>query len=517
VIAVVVFSFFINLLMFTVPLYMLQGYDRVLSSRHETTLLILTLMAAGALAVCGLLELVRSRVLVRVGLRLDALLSAPTFHAVFRRSVRERGGASAQALRDLDAVREFTAGSGLIALCDAPWVPLFLGLIFLFHPVLGLVALMAAVVIFALAAANEITTRAPLARASQGANRANSFVETSLRNAEAAAAMGMLDNLQERWAAARHKEVLSDQARASERAGSILSASKSLRMVFQVAVLGSGGYLVLQGETTPGTMIAASVVMSRALAPVEQAVGQWKNFVNAHEAYGRLKRTLDAAPTDGGMALPAPEGRITVERAAIVAPGGTTPVVRGADFEIAPGELFGIIGPSGAGKSSVARAQIEIMRGELEGLRELAEKSYYAQTRVLERERKLAGLEGRAGRLTAEIAKARGGIGEREAKIERIRQSYRKRWRTGCARASSESPSCASSWPRRACAWTAATSRRSSPGPCTTCVWPRPATWSPRATRSCRSSPSRTRAWSPRASPRATSDSSPTARSPRCA
>lgn len=359
IIAVGVFSLFINLLMFATPIYMLQVYDRVLTSRNENTLLMLTVIAVGALIVFGLLELARSRILVRAGQRLDALLSGSTFQAIFQRTIRDQKPGHGQSLRDLDTVREFITGAGLIALCDAPWVPLFIGLIFMFHVWLGIVALVAAIVIFTLAAANEFSTRGALREASQGTNRANTFVETALRNASAAAAMGMLPNLEQHWQQ-RHQGVLGHQSTASDRAGLILSTSKAVRMVFQVAILGTGGYLVLQQETTPGAMIAASIVMGRALAPVEQAVGQWRNFVNARTAYRRLDETLSGGRYEPGMSLPAPAGRISVERATVVPPGTRVPVVNGVTFTVEAGELFGIIGPSGAGKSSLARALLGV-------------------------------------------------------------------------------------------------------------------------------------------------------------
>jgi PrtD family type I secretion system ABC transporter len=361
IVVVVVFSFFINLLMFATPLYMLQVYDRVLTSRNEMTLVMLTILAVSALAVFGILELVRSRVLVRTGQRLDNLLSSQTFLSAFKAALSDQRGGHAQALRDLDQVRDFLSGAGLIALCDAPWVPLFIGLIFLFHPVLGLVALAAATVIFALATANEFATRAPLRAASRASNKAHTFAETTLRNAQAAAPMGMMPNLIRHWQA-QHQTVIRQQSEASDRAGLILSTSKAVRMIFQVAILGAGGYLVLQEATTPGTMIAASIVMGRALAPVEQAVGQWRNFVNARTAYDRLRQTLRAVQTPSGMSLPAPSGRVTAERVTVVPPGGTTPVVRGVSFEVAAGEFFGIIGPSGAGKSSLARTLLGVWR-----------------------------------------------------------------------------------------------------------------------------------------------------------
>ena len=351
-----IFSFFINLLMFTAPLYMLQMYDRVLGSRNETTLVMLTVVAGGAIAMFGLLELVRSRILVRIGARFDELLNKHVFRAAFQTSVTQPGSASGQSLRDLDSVREFMTGQGLIAFLDAPWVPVFLAVVFLFHPILGFVALGGAIIIFTLAISNEFATRGPLSEASKANVGASNFVSTSLRNAEAVSAMGMLPGIMDRWTR-RHRNVLGRQAMASDRAGVILASSKAIRQFLQIAMLGTGAYLVLQTEITPGTMIAASILMGRALAPVEQAVGQWRGFVNARTAYQRLNQLLLAGGDDRErMALPTPEGRLNVERAVVAPPGTRTPILKGVSFELKPGEALGVIGPSGAGKSTLARA-----------------------------------------------------------------------------------------------------------------------------------------------------------------
>ncbi|RDD62267.1 type I secretion system permease/ATPase [Ferruginivarius sediminum] len=354
--AVVTFSFFINLLMLVAPLYMLQVYDRVLTSRNETTLVMLTIIAVGMLIVFGCLDLVRSRVLVRIGTRLDERLKGTVFASVFQQSVKNPGGGHAQALRDMDTVRDFTTGAGLIAFADAPWVPVFIAIVFLFHPVLGAVALAGALIIFMLALANEIFTRTPLANASRFAVSANSFVDTSLRNAEVVAAMGMLPGIMRRWAD-RHGDVLSRQSTASDRAGLIMASSRSLRLILQVAMLGVGAYLVLLQQITPGTMIAASIIMGRALAPVEAAVGQWRGFVGARMAYRRLNKLLLANEGEPErMPLPAPQGAIAVERAIVAPPGTRMPVVNGASFQLAAGEALGVVGSSGAGKTSLARA-----------------------------------------------------------------------------------------------------------------------------------------------------------------
>ena len=354
--AVVVFSFFINLLMLVAPMYMLQVYDRVLSSRNETTLLMLTIIAVGLLIVFGLLELVRSRVLVRVGLKFDEALGSDTFRAVFKRAVRRAGDSGSQPLRDLDSVRDFLTGQGLISFCDAPWVPVFLAVIYMFHPVLGMVATIGAIVIFSLALLNEVTTRQPLADAGKDSVTANSFVTTSLRNAEAVSAMGMMPGLMRRWRRKQGK-VLSLQSLASDRSGAILASSKATRMCLQVAMLGTGAYLAIHREITPGTMIAGSILMGRALAPVESAVGQWRGFIKARNAMQRLNDLLLPLENEREpMRLPAPKGELSAENAVVVPPGTRTPVLRGVRFKLAPGEAMGVIGPSGAGKSSMARA-----------------------------------------------------------------------------------------------------------------------------------------------------------------
>jgi PrtD family type I secretion system ABC transporter len=358
--ATIVFSFFINLLMFVAPLYMLQVYDRVLGSRNETTLVMLTIIAGGMLFVFGCLELVRSRVLVRIGCRLDRVLNKQVFSSVFEQSVRQPSGSHSQALRDLDSLREFMTGSGLIAFCDAPWVPLFLAVVFMFHPLLGFVALTGAVIIFLLALANEIFTRKPLSEASKANVGASTFVTTSLRNAEAVQAMGMLPGIMSRWSE-KHQDVIGLQAQASDRAGLILSSSKAIRMFLQVAILGTGAYLALRQEITPGTMIAASIIMGRALAPVEAAVGQWRGFVNARTAYQRLNELLaNTTENKDNMPLPAPRGHLAAERVVVAPPGSRTPVLKGVSFELPAGEAMGVIGPSGAGKSTLARALVGV-------------------------------------------------------------------------------------------------------------------------------------------------------------
>ena len=358
--SIVVFSLFINLLLLAVPLYMLQIYDRVLSSRSEQTLILLTLITVGLLLVLGLLEIVRSRVLVRTGVRLDSNLKTRIFSATFKRSLSIPGGGQAQALRDLDAVRQFMTGPGLIAFADAPWIPLFIAVGFLFHPWLGFISLGGAVIIFILAITNEFLTRKPLGDASRLQLGANSFVDASLRNAEALQAMGMMSGVMQRWVK-RHQYMLALQARASDRAGVILGMTKFVRLTLQVAVLGVGAFLVLQAEITPGTMIAASIIMARALAPVEVAVSQWRAFVGARTAYSRLKELLVRFPEEGErLSLPKPTGELVTERLYVMPPGSQVPALKGVGFQLAAGQTLGVIGPSAAGKSTLARILVGV-------------------------------------------------------------------------------------------------------------------------------------------------------------
>lgn len=354
------FSAFINVLMLVPSIYMLQIYDRVLSSRSEITLLMVTLIAIGLMAIYAVLETIRSQILVRVGGRLNELLAGRVFAAIFKSAVLRADAGSSQALRDLDVVREFLTGQGLIALFDSPWVPIYAALVFAIHPALGVISVVGGMVIFVLALANELATRRLLFEATVQNMGANGFVDTSLRNVEAVEAMGMLGGIYKRWHDRRLRS-LQLQARASDRAGALYAASKFVRIVLQMAILGVGAYYVLHNEISAGLMIAASIIMGRALAPIEIAVATWKQFLSARGAYGRLNDLLAKvpAPTEP-MPLPAPRGDVVVENILVAAPGGKLPILRGIGFQVAAGDMIGIIGPSAAGKSTLARALVGV-------------------------------------------------------------------------------------------------------------------------------------------------------------
>jgi ATP-binding cassette subfamily C protein EexD len=308
----------------------------------------------------GGLELVRSRILVRVGAKLDVLLNQRLFNAVFDRTLRGLGPATAQPLNDLGNVRQFLTGNGLFAFFDAPWMPVYIAVLFVMHPLFGWLAVGGAVILTILAVANELVTHKPLGMANNIAVAAGGFVSSNLRNAEALEAMGMLRPVQNRWLE-KHREMLGLQALASDRAGLLTASSKVIRLLLQSLVLGLGAYLAIEQVTTPGVMIAAMIIAGRALAPIDQLIGSWRGFVSARTAYRRLEDLLNKVPERARrMSLPAPRGDLVVDQAVAVPPGGTTPVLKGVSFAAQAGESIGVIGPSAAGKSTLARAVLGV-------------------------------------------------------------------------------------------------------------------------------------------------------------
>src|SRR5262249_19542245 len=332
----------------------------VITSRNTTTLLVLTLIAGYLLIAYALLEKVRSAVLVRLGTLFAAKARGPLFNAVLRGTILQPGAAHTQALRDLETIREFLTGAGLLSFCDAPWVPIFVLGCFILHPWYGCIAAGGAALIFGLAVANELLTRAQLKRASLNSVAASAYASATFRNAEVLHAMGMLRGLRERWLATQDHG-LNLQAVASDRAGYLIAASKFIRAFLQVSILGSGAYLSIMQDSTPGAMIAASIIMSRALAPVEIAVANWRGFIAARAAYDRIRTLLALIPAETKkMALPAPSGDISVENVIAGAPGTQEAILHGMSFIVRPGEILGVVGPSAAGKSSLARVLVGV-------------------------------------------------------------------------------------------------------------------------------------------------------------
>ncbi|PID42496.1 MAG: type I secretion system permease/ATPase [Proteobacteria bacterium] len=355
------FSLFINTLMLTPAIYMLQVYDRVVTSGSHSTLLMLTLIMILMFVTLGGLEWVRSQILVRVSTRLDTLLGARLFNASFKQALFTGGmQASAQPLTDMTGLRQFMTGNGLFAFFDSPWIPIYLAVMFVFHPWFGFVGVAAAVILIILAVVNEKVTQKPLSEANRVSIGANMFVTKNLRNAEVIESMGMLSDIRDVWAD-KHKQVLYLQAEASRKAGLITSLSKVIRMTVQSLVLGLGAYLAIEGEISPGLMIAGSILLGRALAPIDLMIGTWKQFVSARSQYQRLNEMLTKIPADQErMALPDPEGVVTVEGAIITPPGSKTPVVKNVSFAVNKGDIVGMIGPSAAGKSTLARGILGI-------------------------------------------------------------------------------------------------------------------------------------------------------------
>jgi len=355
-----VFSAVINMLMLMPAIYMLQLYDSVLTSRNEMTLLMLTLIMLGAYIFMGALEYVRSFVLIRVGAQLDTKLNKRVYTAAFEQSLKQGGGNAGQALKDLTSLRQFLTGNALFAFFDAPWFPIYIFVIFMFHTWLGVFALCGTAVLIVLAYINEKISRKPLEEANSMAIASTTLASNNLRNAEVIEAMGMLSNLQTRWYKL-HSRFLNLQADASEKSGVVTSISKSTSVALQSMMLGLGALLVLDNSISPGMMIAGSILLGRAIAPVQLLISVWKQFGSTRSAYERLTELLAKNPArEPGMALPKPKGIISVENVTAAPPGASVPAIRGLNFSLAAGEILGVIGPSGSGKSTLARLLVGV-------------------------------------------------------------------------------------------------------------------------------------------------------------
>ncbi len=354
------FSMMINLLALVPSIYMLQVYDRVLPSRNGVTLVMLTLIMLGLYAFSGALEYVRSFIVIRVGARLDTHLNTRVYTAAFETNLKQKGVNAGQALGDLTTIRQFVTGNALFAFFDAPWFPVYLFVIFLFNVWLGLFALCGSVVLVALAIVNERVSRNPLKEASALAVQSGNLATNNLRNAEVIEAMGMLPQLMARWAAL-NTGFLAAQAQASEKAALVGSFTKFARLSLQSLVLGLGAYLAIDGEISPGMMIAGSILMGKVLGPLEMVIGVWKQWGGAQVAYQRLVELLENnPPRTAGMKLPAPIGKLAVEAVSAAAPGSKVMALQGISFALQPGDVLGVIGPSASGKSTLARLLVGV-------------------------------------------------------------------------------------------------------------------------------------------------------------
>ena len=360
-ISVGLFSLVINLLMLTGPLFMLQIYDRVLSSGSVATLVALAVIVLVLYGFFGALKALRSRVLFRVARGLDAELASSTFLADVSMPLRAGAlGERMEPVRDLDRLRQFCASPGPTAFFDLPWMPLYLGIIFLFHPWLGYVALAGAILLFVLTVLNELTSRGPNSQMQRHNAARTVWSDGVRRNAEAATALGMLPTVARRWEQAN--DAFLDAANRAADRGALFSAStKTLRFMMQSAILGLGAYLAILQQITPGVMIAASIIMSRAVAPVELVVGHWPGFLAARQSLKRLRLVLDSEPaTTKRTELPPPSKSLDVSNLAVAPPGSNQASVQGIRFKLKSGDGLGVIGPSASGKSSLARALVGV-------------------------------------------------------------------------------------------------------------------------------------------------------------
>lgn len=356
-----VFSFFTNMLMLTGPLYMLQVYDRVLGSRSVETLLALTVLVAFLYGTMGLLDYTRGRIMARVGARFQDRLDRRVFEASLQQSA---GGnaAAATGLRDLESVQRLMTSPALMAVFDIPWTPVFLAGIALFHPWLGILALSGGAVLILITILNQILSRRPLMNANVSGFRANAISDQLRAESEMVQSLGMRGAAFQRWQGAR-QESLGASVASSDMAGTFSALTKTLRLFLQSAMLGLGAYLVLQNEMTAGAMIAGSILMGRALAPIEQAIGQWAVVQRGLKGWNALAELLALSPEQPPRTpLPKPKAQLEVQQISVIPPGMQQATLKNAKFIVMPGQACGVIGPSGSGKTTLARAITGVWR-----------------------------------------------------------------------------------------------------------------------------------------------------------
>ena len=357
-----VFSAVVNLLLLTGPIFMLQVYDRVLASQSVPTLLMLLLLVAFLLAFYAILEAIRTRILCRVAVDADAQISRRVFEqAAYQSSQGGSARISGSPSRDLDTLRQFLSGPAPLAFFDMPWLPVFLGIVFLMHVWLGLTALAGALVLCALAIANEMSMRAPRKDAAQCLAEKQRFFSFLQRNGDVARAMGMVRPMAENWQVNHHAAVIL-QSRLSDTSGGYSASIKGIRLFLQSLILGVGAYLAIHQQVSPGAMIAASIIAARALAPLEAAVANWRQYGDSAQAFRRLQTLLEEGDKQGyDMELPKPKSDLTVEAVRYRPAGQKHNVLQGVDFCLQPGSGLAVLGPSAAGKSTLARLLVGLV------------------------------------------------------------------------------------------------------------------------------------------------------------
>lgn len=360
-ISVTVFSCFVNLLQLTIPLYMLQVFDRVLASQGYDTLIFLTILAVFALMIMGVLDAVRSRVLIKVSHWLDNKLSPEAF-VRSTETVTQGNPYTHQSMVDVAKLRDFLCGNDILSMVDAPWAIIYVLVIYLLNPILGIIATVGLLLLLVVSVVNEVVTRNLSDSSTKDGMQSQSFVMSTLRNAEAVQAMGMLDHILKKWFV-KNETVIEKKNIVSSRSVSLLSLAKMLRMLLQVSILGAGAFLVVANQFTPGAMIAASILIGRAMGPMVAVLSTWRRFIATKEAYQRLKLYLiEQTGKEKSPFLAEAKGRITIERLYYQPQGVEQPIIKGINAEISPGDCVAVMGPSGAGKSTLMRLILGIWK-----------------------------------------------------------------------------------------------------------------------------------------------------------